>query len=63
MSKAKGFIAYKKYWEDQASFMDKSPWAKENIFVLTISRNFIINLEELKYSNYCLTKGDKCLTL
>ena len=26
MSKVKGLETYKKYWEDQASFMDKSPW-------------------------------------
>ena len=26
MNIKKGFQTYKRYWEDQASFMDKSPW-------------------------------------
>tara|TARA_Y100001968_G_scaffold168387_1_gene154205 strand:- start:3812 stop:4036 length:225 start_codon:yes stop_codon:yes gene_type:complete len=37
MATEKSFRAYKKYWEDQASFMDKLPWPKQKILKLTIS--------------------------
>ena len=54
----KGFKAYKKYWEDQASFMDKSPWHKDKILKLTLSTDYGDNLKELKFSTHAL-KEDK----
>ena len=35
-----GFKAYKHHWEDQAGFVDKSPWDKDKILKLTFSNNF-----------------------
>ena len=61
MSKAIGFSNYKKYWEDQAVFMDKSTWDKEKILKLTISRDFENNIEELRFSNHSLEKEDRKL--
>ena len=42
----KGFDSYKRYWEDQASFMDQSPWHLKKILKLTISNDFNKNIEE-----------------
>ena len=44
MNIKKGFHAYKKYWEDQASFMDQSPWNLKKILKLTISNDFNKNI-------------------
>ena len=63
MSKAKGLETYKKYWEDQASFMDKSPWNLEKILKLTISNNFNKNIEELEFSNHSISREEGQLTL
>ena len=59
----KGYKAYKQYWEDQASFMDKSPWNKDKILKLTISTDFIENLKELQFSNHSLRKENGQHTL
>ena len=56
MSKPKGVYAYKKYWEDQASFMDQSPWKQQKILKLTFSNDFEENIEELKFSNHSLAR-------
>ena len=63
MSKVKGLETYKKYWEDQASFMDKSPWHLKKILKLTISNDFNRNIEELKFSNHSLVREGGQLTL
>ncbi len=56
MFPTKGFNAYKKHWEDQASFMDKPPWNRYKILKLTISTDFDDNLKELQFSNHSLKK-------
>ena len=56
MSKVKGLETYKKYWEDQASFMDQSPWSQKKILKLTLSNDFEKNIEELKFSNHSLAR-------
>ena len=58
MSKIKGLENYKKYWEDQASFMDQSPWNQQKILKLILSDDFEKNIEELKFSNHSLTRED-----
>ena len=63
MNIKKGFHAYKKYWEDQASFMDQLPWNQQKILKLTFSNDFEKNIEELKFSNHSLTREDGQLTL
>ncbi len=63
MNIKKGFHSYKKYWEDQASFMDKSPWSFKKILKLTISSNFSEDIEQLEFSNHSISKERGKLTL
>ena len=63
MSKSKGLGTYKKYWEDQASFMDKAPWNLQKILKLTVSNDFNKNVEELNFSYHSLSREDGELTL
>ena len=63
MSKSKGLETYQKYWEDQASFMDQSPWNQQNILKLTLRNDFEKNIEELKFSNHSLVREGGQLTL
>ena len=63
MSKGKGLETYKRYWEDQASFMDQSPWDLRKILKLTFSNDFDKHIEELKFSNHSLTREGGQLTL
>jgi len=63
MSKVKGLETYKKYWEDQAGFMDKSPWNLKKILKLTISNDVDGNLEELEFSNHSISREEGQLTL
>jgi len=63
MSKVKGLENYKKYWEEQASFMDQAPWNLRKILKITFSNDFENNSEELKFSNHSLSKEDGPLTL
>ena len=56
MSKEKGIETYKKYWEDQASFMDQAPWNLQKILKLTFSNDFENNIEEFKFSTHSLSK-------
>ena len=63
MSKVKGLETYKKYWEDQASFMDQSPWNQQKILKLTLSNDFEKNIEELKFSDHSISKEDGNLIL
>ena len=58
-----GFKAYKHYWEDQAGFVDKSPWDKDKILKLTFSNNFDDNLKELQCSHHSLKKKNGKYTL
>ena len=59
----KGFKAYKKYWEDQASFMNKAPWHKDKILKLTLSTDYGSNLKELQFSTHSLRKNNGKHTL
>ena len=63
MNIRKGFDAYKIYWEDQASFMDKSPWHLKKILKLTISNDFNRNIEKLVFSNHSISREEGQLTL
>ena len=63
MSKVKGLETYKRYWEDQASFMDQSPWDLRKILKLTFSNDFDKHIEELKFSNHSLAREGGQLTL
>ena len=60
----KGFQVYKKYWEDQARFIDKSPWHLKKILKLTISKDFVTrSIEELEFSNHSISREEGQLTL
>ena len=63
MPEIKGLENYKKFWEDQASFMDQSPWNLQKILKLTISNDFKKNIEELNFSNHSLSREDGQLIL
>ena len=63
MNIKKGFHAYKKYWEDQASFMDQSPWNLKKILKLTISNDFNKNIEELAFSKHSISSQEGQLIL
>ena len=63
MAKVKGLETYKKYWEDQASFMDQSPWNQQKILKLTLSNDFEKNIEEFKFSKHSISKEDGKLIL
>ena len=63
MSNPKGIYAYKKYWEDQASFMDQSPWNHRKILKLTLTNDFEKNIEELEFSNHSFAREGGQLTL
>ena len=63
MSKVKGLENYKKYWEDQASFMDQAPWNLQKILKLTLSNDFENNIEEFKFSNHSISKENEQLVL
>ena len=59
MSKVKGLENYKKYWEDQASFMDQAAWNLQKILKLTFSNDFENKIEELKFSTHSLSKENE----
>ena len=63
MNSKKGIHAYKKYWEDQASFMDQSPWNLKKILKLTISNDFNKNIEELAFSKHSISSQEGQLIL
>ena len=63
MTKVKGLESYKKYLEDQATFMDQPPWNPQKVLKLTLSNDFERNIEELKFSNHSLTRDGGQLTL
>ena len=63
MPKLQGFTFYKNYWEDQARFMDQSPWNQRKILKLTLSNDFENNIEELNFSNHSLAREGGQLTL
>ena len=63
MSKGKGIDTYKKYWEDQASFMDQAPWNLQKIFKLTFSNDFKNNIKDLDFSNHSISKENEQLVL
>ena len=59
MPESKGIQTYKKYWEDQASFMDQAPWNLQKILKLTFSNDFENKIEELKFSTHSLSKENE----
>ena len=63
MAKVKGVENYKKYWEEQASFMDQSPWNLHKILKLTFSNDFENNIKELNFSNHSISKENEKLVL
>ena len=63
MFPSKGFNAYRKHWEDQASFMDQAPWNLRKILKITFSNDFETNIKEFKFSNHSISKEDGPLTL
>ena len=63
MSKVKGLENYKKYWKEQASFMDQAPWNLRKILKITFSNDFETNIKEFKFSNHSISKEDGPLTL
>lgn len=63
MSKGKGIETYKKYWEDQASFMDQAPWNLQKILKLTFSNDFENNIKEFDFSNHSISKENEQLVL
>ena len=62
-SKVKGLEMYKKHWEEQASFIDQSPWNLRKILKLTFSNGFDKNIEELRFSNHSISREDGKLIL
>ena len=63
MSKVKGLETYKQYWENQAGFMDQSPWDQKKILKLTLSNDFKKNIEELKFTDHSLARESGQLIL
>ena len=63
MSNIQGIKNYKKYWEDQASFMDQSPWNLQKILKLTFSNDFEKNIDKFKFSNHSISKENGQLIL
>ena len=63
MAKTKGIETYKKYWEDQASFMDQAPWNLQKILKLTFSKSFENNIKEFNFSNHSISKENGQLIL
>ena len=63
MAKVKGLKTYKKYWEDQAGYMDQSPWNQQKILKLTLSNDFERNIKELKFSSHSLVRKGEQLIL
>ena len=63
MFNEKGLKAYKQYWEDQASFMNKAPWNKDKILKLTLSTDYGTNLKELQFSTHSLKEENGKPTL
>ena len=57
MGKKTGLNSYKKYWEDQAEFMDKEPWAKDKIIKINLLKSYEHKFKELGFSNHSLSKG------
>ena len=56
MSKLKGARAYKQYWEDQAEFMDKEPWAKHKVVKIDFIPSYEEKLHELQFSNHSIDR-------
>tara|TARA_Y100001968_G_C18937138_1_gene517012 strand:- start:101 stop:436 length:336 start_codon:yes stop_codon:yes gene_type:complete len=63
MIKTKGLRAYKKYWQEQASFIGQSPWSLQKILKLTVSNDFYKNIEETKFSKHSISRENGQLTL
>ncbi len=63
MSKVKGIGSYLKYWEDQASFRDQSPWNLQKILKLTVLNDSEKNIKEHKFSNHSISRENGQLIL
>ena len=60
MNKYKGVKAYQHYWESQAEFMDKEPWAKDKIVKIEFLPNCQEKLEELQFSEHSIDRDEGC---
>tara|TARA_Y100001968_G_scaffold54626_1_gene45830 strand:+ start:342 stop:668 length:327 start_codon:yes stop_codon:yes gene_type:complete len=63
MSNGKGIDTYKKYWEDQASFMDQVPWNFKKILKLTFSNDFENKIKKFYFSNHSISKENEQLVI
>ena len=63
MTKPNGFKAYKNHWEAHAASLDTPAWDTQTILILTISKEFKNNLEQLQFSNHSFTQEDEKFTL
>tara|TARA_B100000965_G_scaffold402136_1_gene427420 strand:- start:531 stop:854 length:324 start_codon:yes stop_codon:yes gene_type:complete len=63
MSKGKGIYTYKKYWEDQANFMDQAPWNLQKVLKITFTNDFENNIKEYKFSNHSIAKENEQVVL
>ena len=61
MPQSKGVLAYKEYWEDQASFMDQVPWNFKKILKLTFSNDFENKIKNFYFSNHSISKENEQL--
>ena len=59
MAKPTGLQGYKEYWEAQAEFMDKNPWAVGKVLKINLQSDYEILLKGLGLSNHSISKEDK----
>ena len=56
MAQPTGLQVYKKYWEDQANFMDKEPWAIDKILKINLICDYNEHLKEIGFSSHSTSK-------
>ena len=61
MTKQKGLKAYKQYWEEQAEFMDKEPWAKDKVIKISLCAKSEERLKKLEFSDHAIDKKNEKL--
>ena len=55
MNNPKGVKLYKQFWEDQAEFMDREPWAKEKIVKINLLAECEALIKELGFSSHSIS--------
>ena len=58
MPKLSGVKAYKHYWEDQAEFMGKEPWAKDKVLKIKILSKYEKQIQELGFSEHSFSNDN-----